>query len=795
MLTTLRRKILGDLKMHRGRFLAVWVVVVMGTAFYGAFYPAGKSVLASVYNTYDQLHYMDFQASFDPSSDSIVDRIREIEGVSAAEGRLVLESGIQLDPERKSLTTLRLVTVPNNGQLTVNFNDIPDGRDLRADDEILLLKRFADYHGLRPGDKVTLWINGEKHKFTVAGLAFNPEYLVSGSSREAPFPAPSAFGVAWVRYETLAGILGADGLVNDVVISLGTRSANDSSALRARVKADLEQTFKRHDNLILREREETASGGVVQANINGNFQVMAMFSGLFLVVALVVTFILLGQFVGSERQRIGTLRALGISRPELVTHYLTFGLLIGVSGGLVGSVLGYFASFTTILPFVDAIAGGYLPGFANTPQIPFILLGFAIIVAGTTLAGAYPAWTESGTPPGIALRPPTPRTPSAVSRLSLFFLPLFLRQTVRNILRSPGRSLATALGVMMGTVMVFAAVGLVDSMDFSFSDYFASNQYDLRLMLSQPVSASSLERRAEKAEGVSSAQAALFGLVTAKSATKTFDTLAFVLDEQDPYIALTTLEGAPAFSRLSGAEGVWIGHNLARVLQARVGDTLTLTADEQDKQVKVLGIVSQAFGSPVFVPRSLFGDWRPGDASLSNTALVRTEPGRMADAREDLAKIPGVVSVEDYPAFVRDVNNYLSFWRINSWAFAIFGALLTLAVILNTVNARLQEQQADLAILRSLGITRHEIITSVLTEILILAALGVAVGIPLGREVGFQMAHSVDMDFYGLVAMYQPLSYPLATIAVLLIVLLAAIPGLRSVFKVDLGQVSKGQSV
>lgn len=791
MLTTLRRKIFGDLRMHRGRFLAVWVVVAMGATFYGAFYPAGKSVLASVYSTYDQLHYMDFQASFDPDSDSILDQIREIDGVTAAEGRLVVDSGIQLDPERKSLTTLRLITVPENGQPTVNFNDIPDGRNLREDDEILLLKRFADYHGLRPGDTVTLWINSEKHKFKVVGLAFNPEYLVSGSSRESPFPAPSAFGVGWVRYGALAGLLGADGLVNDVVISLGVSSAVDSTALRARVKAELEQTLERQDNLILREREETASGGVVQANINGNFQIMAMFSGLFLVVALVVTFILLGQFVGSERQRIGTLRALGVSRPELVAHYLTFGLLIGVSGGLVGSLLGYFASFITILPFVDAIAGGYLPGFANTPQIPFILLGFGIVVVGTTLAGAYPAWAESGTPPGIALRPPTPRTPSAVSRLSLGFLPLFLRQTLRNILRSPGRSLATALGVMMGTVMVVAALGLVDSMDFSFSDYFGSNRYNLRMLVSQPVSARSLERRAGNAQGVTSAQAALLGLVTTHSATKTFDTLAFVLDERDPYIVLTTLEGAPAFS---SADGVWIGHNLARVLKARVGDTLALTVDEETKQARVLGIVSQTFGSPVFVPRSLFNQWVSGNA-VGNIILARVAPGRMAEARDELAKIPGVVAVEDYPAYVRDVNDYLSFWRINSWAFAIFGALLTLAVILNTVNARLQEQQADLAILRSLGITRREIITSVLTEILILALLGVTLGLPLGREVGFQMAHSVDMDFYGLVALYYPQSLPLASVAVLLLVLLAAIPGLRSAFKVDLGQVSKGQSM
>jgi len=185
----------------------------------------------------------------------------------------------------------------------------------------------------------------------------------------------------------------------------------------------------------------------------------------------------------------------------------------------------------------------------------------------------------------------------------------------------------------------------------------------------------------------------------------------------------------------------------------------------------------------------------PGNVALTNTALVRVADGKLAEARDALAKVPGAVAVEDYPAFVRDVNNYLDFWRINSWTFAIFGALLTLAVILNTVNARLQEQQADLAILRSLGITRREIIVSVLTEILLLAGLGIVIGFPLGREVGYQMAHSVDMDFYGLVARFDPRSIPLAGFAILLIVVLATIPGLKSAFKVDLGQISKGQSV
>ena len=792
MLKTLNRKIIGDWKAHWKRFFAAWIVVTMGVAFYGAFYPAGKSLLTSIYATYDQLAYMDFQVSVDRAPAEIVKQIRDIEGVTAADGRIVVESGILLDPAQSSLTNLRLISVPDSGAATVNLNDIPAGHSIQSTNEILLLKRFADYHHIQPGDAVTFWINGQAHHFKVAGLIFNPEYLVAGRSREAPFPAPSAFGVAWIGEAALAELVGMQGQVNSVAVRLAGESETVSPALRARVRSEMEAIFQGYANLIILEREQTASGGVIQANAQGNFQTMAMFSAMFLMAALAITAILLGRLIESERQRIGTLRALGVTRRELVMHYLSFGLWIGISGGIVGSVLGYFISFVTITPFVDAIAGGYLPGYVNTPQIPFILLGFGIAVTATTLAGAYPAWRESGTPPGIALRPPMPHTPNALSRISLKFLPLSLRQTFRNILRTPGRSAATAVGIMVGTVMVFASLSLLDSMNFSFDSYFDSNQYDLQVIISTLVPAEELEKQIAAADGVDSAQAALFGPIRVRGLTRDLDTLAYVLDESNPFIAPTLLKGQAAFS---SQEGVWIGHNLARVLDVRVGDMLTLAALGKERRAKVLGIVSQAFGSPVFIPRSLFTQWTPGGVFPVNTALVRVPDEKTATARDTLAKVPGVVSVGDYRAFVKDIRDYLAFWLVNSWAFAICGMVLTLAVIVNTVSANLHEQQTDLAILRSLGVTRREIVASVLTELLVLAAVGIAIGVPIGRGVGFYMAHTVDMEFYGLFALLQPVSIPLGVVAILMIVLLATVPGLKSAFKIDLGLVSKGQSV
>ena len=83
-----------------------------------------------------------------------------------------------------------------------------------------------------------------------------------------------------------------------------------------------------------------------------------------------------------------------------------------------------------------------------------------------------------------------------------------------------------------------------------------------------------------------------------------------------------------------------------------------------------------------------------------------------------------------------DIRAYVEYWRQTTMMFFLFGCLLTLVVILNTVSATLHEQQSDLAILRSLGVSPHEIAAEVLLDLLIMACLGIGLGVPLGREIG-----------------------------------------------------------
>lgn len=789
MLRMLRRKTISDLKHGWKQFVAVLVVVVFGTAFYGAMYPSGMNLAQSIHNTYDQLGFMDYQVTMSDAPVRVLEKVRRIPGITAVEGRLVIESGLQLDPQHDTLTQLRLISLPDDRPVSVNKVDIPIGRAIESNDEILVLKRFADRYQIQPGDTLIVWAGDRKYALKVAGLAFSPEYLVAGRSREMPFPSVSSFGVAWLRYSKLVNMTGLRGQINDLILQIQTPSEDDASLRMA-----LSEAVRHYDeNAVVLARTQTASGGVISANVKGNLPTVAAFSALFLLGAILITGVLLNRLVESERQRIGILRALGVSRYELVLHYLAFGVLIGLVGAAIGSLFGYFTSFLTMLPFVSVLAGGYLPGFVNAPQIPFILIGAGLVVVGAILAGVWPAWKESSTPPGIALRPPTPRDPSGISRLPLDFLPLPVRQTVRNLLRVPGRSIGTAIGVMTGAVMVFSSLAILNSVDYSFEEYYASGHYDLRMLLDTVLPAKTIEQDVRNTPGVTAVQGALIGPVTVKfNGHHDFDTMAIVLDELEPFIQVSTLEGLPFFSR---NDGIWIGHNLQRVLGLQVGDKIRLKTGDEERETQVLGVVSQVMGSPVFVPRTLMTQWLPGKTYVVNTVLVRVDPGSSTAVRDRLADVENVTAIEDYPQYVTDMRNYVEYWRQNAMLFGIFGCLLTLAVILNTVNASLHEQKNELAVLRSLGTTRGEIAIVVTLELMIMVALGTVIGVPVGRELGFRLLRPFDTDFYGLLPFMQPSSYWVGILGMVVASLLAELPGLWAVYQTDLGAVSKSQSL
>lgn len=787
MLRSLRRKLRGDIRQNRGAFLAVWLTVMLGMSFYGSIYPAGRSLVDSFHKTYDDTSYLHYQLQFDPTDRDIVSRGNTIEGIEAVEGRIVIDTGIQLKADSPYRVTMRLISIPDDNTPQVSQYELIEGSNIQSEDDVLLLNTFAERHRIEVGDTLNIFLQNQEYELRVAGLVFNPEYIILGRSPESPFPAPSSFGVAWMHYSPLAEIASLEGQINEIAVHLSGTSSNRDAAREAQIYDELIATYSDLENMKIYTREQTASGGVVQAIINGNLPVSQFFSFLFLAGATIITSILLGRIVKSERRQIGTMRALGVKRQELIQHYLAFGLFIGVTGGLVGTLFGYLNSFWVSYIFIDRIVGGTLPGFVNTPNLPFMLAGFVVVVLGSTLAGLYPAWVDSATSPGLALRPTVPSNTNRISQIRLSFLPLSLRQSFRNLLRVPGRSISTALGVLLGAMMVFSAVALWDTTDRTFGDVMDAAHYDLRVDFEGLQDADSLSSEIQELEGVSQVQAALVAGVQINDDIQGY---VLSLDEQNPFIDPILIEGEEAFSNSSQ---VWIGHNLADNEGLAVGDHITLRAFGQNQEVEIAGIVSTAWGYPVYVPRTLMASWLPSGRFVANTVYVQAND--VEAARDAVARLSTVRAIELSEDFNADLNRYLEFFTVGTLIFGVFGVVLTLTMLFNAINASIKERQQELAVLLALGISGREIMQIVLFELLLMVMIGVIIGIPLGEYFGFWMSETYENDFYGVVKSVNMFSRLVGVVAVVIIAIIATLPGLRAVQKLDLGSVSKSQSV
>ena len=129
-------------------------------------------------------------------------------------------------------------------------------------------------------------------------------------------------------------------------------------------------------------------------------------TALTVIVAALVLNVLITRLVRQQRVTVGTLKALGYSDGQLFFHFLQFGLIVGITGGVLGSLLGYTVSalmtavYRYYFDFPDLRSGFYWHTNA---------IGMAVSVICALLGSLHGARTVLLLQPAEAMRPAPPR--------------------------------------------------------------------------------------------------------------------------------------------------------------------------------------------------------------------------------------------------------------------------------------------------------------------------------------------------------------------------------------------------
>jgi putative ABC transport system permease protein len=354
---------------------------VFGTAY------ANKSVVVSEKETLGGS-----QAS--SLTETTLARVRAVPGVAAASGDISTSAAL-LTISGKRLTSggsfglVDALQPPRFEAFTATLGHLPSTAS-----EVAIDQASAKRNHLTLGQQIVIAGRSPARHYTISGIA--------------KFAGSESFGgttVALLQASQAQYVAGEPGTYDSINVAASSGVAPEE--LASRVRAVLPRT------LVVRTGAQEAANQTSELEEKLGF--LRTFLLIFAYVALVVgAFIIFNTFsitVAQRTREFGLLRTLGASRAQIMRTVVQEGLLLGITGAVIGLLLGIL-----LAPALDGLFkafGADLPdnGTVLAARTVIVSLGVGIVV--TVLAGLFPAMRATRVPPIAAMRegvqiPPRP---------------------------------------------------------------------------------------------------------------------------------------------------------------------------------------------------------------------------------------------------------------------------------------------------------------------------------------------------------------------------------------------------
>jgi len=394
-----RRKVIRELKENKLGYAACITVIAVGLMIYSCFAIVTENLTTSQENFYKDQNFADGYADIMELPAREVDRLKKIDGIKDLQGRMVEEVRV-IFPERKENIYLKLVSFDpdlNNpiNAVMLTAGSLPDSKGNKKG--VLLDNKFFETNHLHLNDELEVVIRGKKVKFTVTGTGRNPEFIYALRSAGDILPDPEKYGIAYLPYDTMQSLFGKKNTVNSIVFTLepGT-DFND-------VKPALERKLKPYGILALYPRKDQPSHLMLTQELEGIKATSKSMPAVFLTIAAVVLYIMMRRMVEQQRGQIGILKALGYKNSEIMLHYLSYSIIIGLIGGAVGGAAGIALSFpltSTYKMFFN------MPGLESKISLRYLLISLLISLIFSAAAGYSGCRGILALQPSEAMRPP-----------------------------------------------------------------------------------------------------------------------------------------------------------------------------------------------------------------------------------------------------------------------------------------------------------------------------------------------------------------------------------------------------
>jgi putative ABC transport system permease protein len=778
-----------DMLAHKGQFAALILLVVLGIASYVAFVEAYRNLGASADYAYSRLRFADFSISVIGAPNGIVHKVEAVPGVAAAEGRLIVDAGMDVDAGRQG--TVRVVGLPPDRRPSVNDLLVESGRYLQPDDleAGLIHSKFAADNDRSVGDTVRLRTGDQTHDIRIVGVAASPEYLFPVRSKN-DIPDLGGFTVLFMPQHEVERLFGRVNEISDVAVRV--RPGVDADRVMDRVEAVL----KPYRIVATTPAAEQASNYFLMEEIDQNRVLASIMPTLILIISALSLAIALARLVQSQRGQIGLAKALGYTDGQVLFHYLLFSLAVGIIGSLVGFVVGHFLSMLITAEYITMLGVPYLRAHAYPDVVATAVVMSAV---SCVIAGLVPAWASARMTPARAMHPDPNLalrggTKPVVERVLGRWMPatFMLRIPVRNVFRAKRRSLYTIVGIAFAVLLTLATSAFYDSVESLLYDTYPSvERWDVSGYFEGHVTPGQI-RDMERWDGVRRVQSALVIPVTLHAGTRSYVGALTAMDPGADFHGFEIVEGSSP-DEAASAGGLVLPRLVAQKLGVSLGDLVSVKTPYLSKRVSVpvQSLSEESIGQPVYTGINRGAELVGASRAVYNAVYLDVDPRFATAARERLFDIPGAAQVLVKDSLLVMLREMMSFTYYFFGVILAFGFAMAFVVIYNTFTANVIERTREIATMRTIGEDTRHLAIMVTIENLLLAVVGIPLGIWLGLATARAVLASMSSEQFSLRIIAEPSTVIWVSLSVIVVLLISEIPPIRRIAHLDLAEATK----
>ncbi|EFW28296.1 ABC transporter permease [Actinomyces oris] len=577
---------------------------------------------------------------------------------------------------------------------TIDRINLESGALPTANDEIALEQTYARAHNLKVGD--TLDLDGTR--LTITGIGSTPDYATVVARPTDTAADPNEFGTAFTAVSTVESLAKqGNTLTTTYVYLLGDSDmeATDivseiSNALRDHAGTAQVSSYLEHDDnprIVTVIDDQTVT---VQAAYIAGFVALVL-------IAYVLS-VLTADNIRRQSPVIGTFYALGITRRELIAHYMLLPVILAAVCAVAGTVGGFLAApamqnattYYSIPALGSVVSPGVIAYGVLTPLITVTLVSFLVLRRKLAKEPLQLLRRDTGQ------RPP--------SRATLESLPFAFSFRLRSFMRAWTTYVLMLLGVVLSLLLMVFSFGMHDSV-VSYAD-------DVREDIDFEVVYVFLGAPPTSPDGAETATLRSAKLVGAEGAGASLSVIG--IDKDTQYFDVDLSGTDETHVLISKAVSLRYGYE--------VGDEFTLDPmDTDNRKVVVAGIVD-------YPQMAVFGEHEDVNSLLgldrgSSNAIVS---GTVNDDLDNQAQ--SVISRSD---MITSVNTFTQAMRPTILVLFIASIGLFIIVMFLLMRMVVDREQYSISLMKALGYDEAKVGHLYLGNYILLVLLSLTVGLPL----------------------------------------------------------------